>query len=255
MAERSFYDILEVSSDASQETIQAAYERLAAKFDPANEANAGNAAARMRYDAIRQAYMTVGNADNRAAYERKLALRNMVPAAQITVQEPFWTLPKLIVIGVIVLGIGGFYFKHQKDQARLEAEKVIAVAKAREAEEKARAEAEVERIALQRDRDRERSERMEAARLQRERDADLRQVQRDIRTNEISNRVFATMDRAQANGDEQRRRMEEARARQEEARVKREEQQAAMAARQQLARDRAELCRIERERYGKSISC
>jgi hypothetical protein len=34
-----------------------------------------------------------------------------------------------------------------------------------------------------------------------------------------------------------------------------EEARAVAASRQQLARDKAELCRIERERYGRAISC
>lgn len=248
MAERTFYDILEVSDSASSETIQAAYDRLAAKFDPAKESNAGNAAARMQFDAIRQAFLTIGNADSRAQYDRKLQMRDMAPIQRIEVVEPFWTLPKILVLAFVVLAGGGFYLKHQKDQARLEAEKVIAVAKAKEATEKARAEAEVERLAMQRESERERSERMEASRLRRERDADLNQVQREIRTNEITNRVFSTVDRAQARNDDYQKR-------QEEMRIKREEAQAANAARNQLMRDKAELCRIERERYGKTISC
>ena len=248
MAERTFYDMLEVSNSASSETIQAAYERLAAKFDPAKTDNANDAAARMQFDAIRQAFLTLDNADSRAQYDRKLALRNIMPTRPLEVLEPFWTLPKMIVAGLVVLAIGGFYFKHQRDQARLEAEKIIAVAKAKEAEHVARAEAEKERMAMQRESERERYERMEAARLRRERDADVNQFQREARTNEITNRALSGYDRAQERGEESRRRGEE-------SRIRREEAQAAAAARQQLARDKAELCRIERERYGKTISC
>ena len=248
MAERNFYDILEVSSAASSDTIQAAYERLAAKFDPAKESNAGNATARLQHDAIRQAFLTLSETDKRALYDRKLELRTLKPIQSVEVLEPFWTVPKMLIVGIIVLGLAGFYVKHQKEQARLEAEKVIAVAKAKEAEEKARAEVEAERLAQQRDRDRERSERNEAARLRSERDSDVRQFQRENRANEITNRVVGAVDRAQAQGEDYRKRNEE-------TRIKREEAQASAAARQQLARDKAELCRMERERYGKSLSC
>ena len=247
MAERNFYDLLEVSNTASSETIQAAYERLAVNFDPAQESNAGNAAARIQYNAIRQAYLVLNNAESRAQYDRKQQLRTFTPTATVEA-GPFWTLPKLLVVGVILLGMAGFYFKHQKEQARLEAEKMIAVAKAREAEEKAKAEVEVERMAILRENQRERAERMEASRLRRERDADVRQFQRDARVNEINNRVYSSLDRSQTQREDYKRRADE-------DRVKREEAQAAMAARQQLSRDRVELCRIERERYGKSISC
>lgn len=247
MAERTFYDILEVSSTASSETIQAAYERLAAKFDPAQQGAAGDAAARMQFDAIKQAYLTLSKADSRAQYDRKLELRNIAPMRHVEVLEPFWTLPKIIVVGLMVLAAGSYYFKHQRDQSRLEAEKAVAVAKAKEAEEKARA-AEVERLAALRATEQERSEREDAARLRREREADVRQLQRDIRANEITNRVFSTIDRAEAQSEESRKRAEA-------ARIKREEANASAAARQSLARDKAELCRIERERYGRALSC
>jgi curved DNA-binding protein CbpA len=248
MAERSFYDILEVSNTASSDTIDAAYERLAAKFDPALEANAGNAAVRLQYDAIRQAYLALNEADKRREYDRKLALRTFTPVRPIEVLEPFWTVPKMLIAGIIVLGIAGFYVKHQREQSRLEAEKVIAVAKAREAEAKARAEAETERLAMLRENERVRAERYEAARLRSERDADVNNFQRENRVNEITNRVYSSIDRAQAQGEVSVKRAEE-------MRVKREEAQATAAARQQLARDKAELCRIERERYGRALSC
>lgn len=250
MAERTFYDILEVSNTASSDTIQAAYERLAAKFNPEQPANAGNAAARMQFDAVKQAFLTLGNSDARAQYDRKLALRSFTPAraTAMEVQEPFWTMPKLALVGVIVLALGGFYFKHQRDQARIEAEKAVAVAKAKEAEAQARAQAEAERIAAQQMRDQERNERMDAERQRRESETAIRQVQREARVNEITNRALSGYDRALSQQDEQRKRAEE-------ARIKREEAQAAAASRNQLARDRAELCRMERERYGKSISC
>ena len=241
MAERTFYDILEVSDTASSETIQAAYERLAAKFDPAKTGNADNAAARLQYDAIRQAYLTLANADSRAQYDRKLHLRTFTAPRLATVVDSFWTLPKMIITGVIVLAIAGFYFKHEREQARIDAERAVAVAKAREAEEKTRAEAETERLAMQRESERERAERMEAARARRERDADINRVQRDVSNSEYNNRTYSSSNRTQVQNDEYRKRAEEA--------------QAAAAARQQLARDRAELCRIERERYGRSLSC
>lgn len=247
MAERTFYDILEVSHTASSEIIFAAYERLLAKFDPASPANADNAGARMQHDAVRQAYFTLGDAQRRAQYDRKLQLRSFTPVSAPAL-EPFWTLPKMLIAGLIVLALGGFYFKHQRDQARVEAEKAIAVAQAKEAEEKARAQAEAERLAYQREQNAERRERMEAARLRRERDADVRQFQRDARMAEHASRFNNAYDRSMERSDEARRRAEE-------NRVKREEMQAAAAARQQLARDKAELCRMERERYGRALSC
>jgi curved DNA-binding protein CbpA len=248
MAERSYYDILEVSASASSDTINAAYERRAAKFDPTQESNAGNAAARLQFDAIQQAYLTLNSTEKRALYDRKLELRTFTPTRPVEVLEPFWTVPKMLIAGIIFLGAAGFFVKHQKEQSRLEAEKVIAVAKAQEAQAKARAEAETERLAMMRERERQHAERMDAAQLRNDRDADVRQYQRETRVNEMTNRVYSAVDRAQA-------RDEVSAKRAEEMRIKREESQAAVAARQQLARDKAELCRMERDRYGRSISC
>jgi hypothetical protein len=42
---------------------------------------------------------------------------------------------------------------------------------------------------------------------------------------------------------------------QQEEQRRREERNALAQAEQRVARDRAELCRIERERYGRAISC
>lgn len=252
MAESTLYDVLEVSSSASADIIDAAYQRLLEKFDPARETNTYRPHARVQLDAVKQAYLTLGDAEKRALYDRKLAMRgtnvHAYAAAAAPANDPFWSVPKMLIAGAIVIGVTGFYFQHQKEQARIEAEKVIAVAKAQEAEAKARAETEQERLALQRERERDMAARREAAQQRAERDADVRQYQRDARVNDVSNRLFTAVDREQA-------RREASQARAEEMRIKREEAQAAAASRQQLARDRAELCRIERERYGRSISC
>lgn len=251
MAEKTLYDVLEVSSSASTDSIEAAYQRLIAKLDPAKEGNAGNPDARFQLDAVKQAYLTLGNTEKRAQYDKKLEMRSTAAMQYVEVVEPFWTLPKMIVVAIVVLGIGGFYYSHQKEQARLEAEKVIAAAKAKEAEEKARAEAEAARAAVQQEREARSAEattrRAEMA-ARRQQENDVRQFQRDTRSNEITGRALSSFDRAQAQ-------REESLKRSEEARLKREEIQAAAASRQQLARDRAELCRMERERYGKTISC
>lgn len=232
MAERTLYDILEVSNSASPESIRAAYERLSQKIDPSAGADA-----RVQHDAVKEAFFTLNNAEKRAQYDKKLELRAATSMQRIEVVQPFWTLPKLIVLGVVVLGLGGYYYKHQQEQARIEAEKVIAMAKAKEAEEKARAEAEAAQLALQRERD----AKNEARRQYYEQQQAVRQYQSDSRVGAVYGRAIGNADQQSAQRAEANRRAEEARA--------------AAAARQQLARDRAELCRMERERYGRSISC
>ena len=121
---------------------------------------------------------------------------------------------------------------------------MIAAAKAKEAEEKAKAEAEADRMALERAREQKAQERQQYNEQQRA----VGQYRRDATTDAVVSRSLSSYDRAQARGETTAQRAEE-------ARRQREENQAAAAARQSLARDKAELCRMERERYGRSISC
>jgi hypothetical protein len=147
--------------------------------------------------------------------------------------EPFWTIPKLATLVIIVIIAGGFYWKHQREVARLEAEQAIAAAKAKEAEEKAKAEAEQARLEVAK-------QLVNAAQdelQRRDREQALRQYSVDQRAN-----ASATQSQAYQ-------------ARSAELQRQREEQQAASAARAQAAKDKAELCRMERARYGKAISC
>lgn len=233
MADKTLYDILEVSNSASPESIRAAFERLSAKA----ENGAQNADARVQYEALKEAFFTLNNAEKRQQYDKKLAQRASPVLQRVEVIEPFWTLPKLIVLGVIVLALGGYYYKHQQTQMRLEAEKAVAAAKAKEAEEKAKAEIEAERLALQRSREQKAEEQRQ-----------YREQQQAVRRYQGEQRVGRVFDRSMGNADQQAEQRAEANRRAEEAR-------AAAAARQALARDKAELCRIERERYGRSISC
>ena len=246
MSDKTLYDVLEVSAGASPESIRGAYERLAGKFDPDLPENAGNAAARMQHDAVKEAFLTLGNAEKRKLYDARVArARNVLENVQVV--EPFWTVPKMIVAGLVLVAAGGFYHSHQKEQARLkrvEAERQIAAAKAKEAEEQARAEIEQARLENQRRRQDQAAE----DRMRREREIALRQFRAEQRVQE----VHASNDARAAERDRLQRESAERRA---ESQRRSEEMRAQSAAQQQLARDRAELCRIERERYGRAMSC
>lgn len=235
MADKTLYDILEVSNSASPEIIRVAYERLSEKFSPQATGDE-----RIFNDAVKEAFVTLSNPTKRAQYDKTLELRNLrntLGLRSVEVIEPFWTLPKIAIIAVVVLSLGGFYYKHQREQARIEAEKAIAAVKAKEAAEKARAEAEIARMALERDR----QARNEEQRRQYEQQQAIRQYQSDSRAGMAFSRSLSASEQQTA-----------ARA---EANRKNEEARAAAAARQQLARDKAELCRLEYERYGRVISC
>ena len=230
---KTLYDILEVSLSASPESIRAAYERLSAKFSESS----ANPAVKLQATAITEAFLTLNNPAKRAQYDKTLLVRTQPPAYSVEMVDPFWTLPKLIVLLAIVLAFGGMYYKHNKDQAKLEAEKAIAVAKAKEAEEKAKAEAAQQQFELAAQRE----QALQEERQRRERDAAFRQL--DVQ--QRGNRIESVMsDRSK----EQRERV----ALQQR---QREEAAAAAAARQRIAQEKAELCRLERERYGRAISC
>ena len=230
MASKTLYEILEVSESASPETIRAAWERLSPLWDPERPENATTMEARLQYNAINDAYLTLANPTRRAAYDRRLrALWHVTP------KQPSNTLGKFILL-LLVLGIAAHSYNNiRTERARLEAEKLIAAEKAKEAAEKARVELE------QAAQHRERENRALEEKARRQRDIDVMTYQQERQMSE-----------RQAQIDTERERQIKART---EAQRRREEQEAAIAARQQLARDRAELCRLERQRYGRALSC
>lgn len=263
MARKTLYEVLEISPKASPEVITAAYERLCTKYDPAQQANPADAKVRLRLAAIHEAYTTLSDAQKRAQYDDTLeALRPkatpaspppmpVLAAVAPASSPPFWTWPKFLVACAMLLGLAVFYFNHVETRTRLETEARIAEAKAREAQEsqaKARADAEAQRLALQQERERERQQSLEEQRRFQERQAALQQLQSDHQRLAVLDKGRTEQERAQQQRDIAAQRNAEQRRRQDE-------QQATMAANQQLARERAELCRIERERYGRVISC
>jgi molecular chaperone DnaJ len=74
--EKDYYDVLGVSSTASQKDITSAYRKLARKLHP--DANPGDQAAEDRFKEVSAAYEVVGDADKRAEYDEA---RRMGPMA------------------------------------------------------------------------------------------------------------------------------------------------------------------------------
>jgi len=246
VADKTLYDVLEVSAAASPEVIRAAYQRLSEKFDPDRPENAGNSALRMQHDAVKEAFLALANPEKRKLYDARL-VRGRAVLENVQVVEPFWTVPKVIVAGLVLVVVAGFYYSHQKEQARLaraEAERQIAVAKAKEAQEKARAEIEQARIESQR----RRQDQVAEERMRRERESALQRFTVEQRNQEShASQAARTAERERV--------QKEAAERRAESQRRSDEMRAQTAAQHQAARDRAELCRIERERYGKAISC
>lgn len=239
MVDKTLYDILEVSPGAPSEVVLAAYERLSQKYDPQNPANSGNPDIKILRLAVEDAYLTINNPGKRAQYDKKLEARARAMYQPVVVVESFWTTPKLIVIALIALAGGGYYYSQKKAEAKLAAEIAIAEARAqeaREAAEKARSTTEEARLILRQ----QQQERMAEDRARRERDQALRQFSNE-------QRAYSSA----ANSPTMRERQEQ----QREFQRQREEQQAAVAARNVADKEKAELCRLERERYGRAISC
>ena len=124
MASKTLYDILEVSPEASSDSIRAAYERLSATVP-----KAGSPDTDLRAMAMSEAFLTLSDPGRRAQYDKRLSMQ-LQPVPYTEVVDPFWTAGKLIGLALVLIVGGSFYYRYQRDEARLEAEKAVAAAKA-----------------------------------------------------------------------------------------------------------------------------
>ncbi len=245
---KTLYDILEVSTSASPEAIRSAYERLSQKYDPDREEHRGNADIRMRYEAVKEAFFTLGSPEKRARYDRSLTPADPPHAPVVAASEPIWTLPRVVIVALVVLIAGGWYIQGKREELRLETESAIAKARAQEAEARVLAEAvaaEKERLALQQERELERKRALQDMRTRSEFERTRRDFERERQRQEYAERSAHERQARQQTTEAQRREFERQRA--EAANI--------AEARRRAAREKEELCRIERQRYGKAISC
>lgn len=141
---RTLYEILEVSENASQEVIHAAYSRLSEKLK-SKIANAHAPDAEMLLTAISDAYRTLSNPQSRHRYDSTLAMKTVVYEED----APFWTKTKIAFTAATMLLAFGVYAKHSRDiereqteRARIAAEQVENARVAKLEEEKDRQERE-----------------------------------------------------------------------------------------------------------------
>jgi DnaJ-class molecular chaperone len=71
----SFYEILGVAEDATQEQIKSSYRELAKKYHP--DKNPGDSVAEAKMKEVNEAYSTLSNPEARAEYDRKLRGENV----------------------------------------------------------------------------------------------------------------------------------------------------------------------------------
>ena len=114
MAGKTLYGTLGISTNASQETIRAAWERLSSQWDPARPHNA-DAEARRQYAAIQNAYFTLGNTQKRAAYDRMLKGVRRAP-----MKKTRWAL-HTFVLALLAGGLGMYSYGGKVDIARISA--------------------------------------------------------------------------------------------------------------------------------------
>src|SRR6185295_16677124 len=105
MADRTLYDVLEVSPDATPESIRNAFGRLSAKLDPDQPDNAANPGARAQHAAIKEAFLTLENPGKRKRYDVELE-RKWAVFHHVEVVQPFWSLSRIVVIA-LALAVGG----------------------------------------------------------------------------------------------------------------------------------------------------
>lgn len=237
--EKTLYDLLEVSSSASLETIEMAFERLSEKYR-AGSLNAGNLDPETHFNLIKDAWQTLSNPERRQRYDARLN----PPAAVLISQSADFPAGsgnglKWAVVLLLGIGLGSYlYFSHQVELEKqrvaaqalqLEQQRLEQAAQAREASE--------ERI-------RQRELAREEAQAEAQRKAQERQFEYDARNaGRQAERNLAAQESQQ-----QRAEREAARARQraeyeQENLLRREAQDA----RSRLAREQAYLRELERE--------
>jgi curved DNA-binding protein CbpA len=119
MAGKNLYEILEVASNATAETLEAAYrvqcERLKARKDPDT--------ARVMRLAADEAYHTLSNAQTRAQYDLKLRQSAIVITQVAAIDDSSWFSRNwawLVVLAILMGGGGYFYDKNKKERAAAE---------------------------------------------------------------------------------------------------------------------------------------
>lgn len=171
---RSLYDLLEVSENASQDVIHAAYSRLSDKLKSQIATdNTSNAEIQLR--AIADAYRTLSKPESRQRYDHSLAMKNV----EYEEDQPFWTRTKLIIAALILLVAGVAYSQHVRQVEREKTERARIAAEQAEKELAAKIQEEADRL----ESERARQEQLEAAQQK-------AQIERDRRyAEQVSARV------------------------------------------------------------------
>jgi curved DNA-binding protein CbpA len=236
------YEVLQVADDADATDILAAYQHLRQTFDPDAPGNPQDDAARLHYQAIREAYSTLSNPQRRRQYDASLATVDDESPAALS-----WSPKYAIFLLLACLVAYGGYWKYRSNQAAVDA---------RLLEEKARAvkmEAEIERLKSELNA-REDSGRMRM--LEQQQDAVARQQSRELERNrelaeEVTNQnetERARVERLQERQQDYERQRLEAQRRAEEMLARRQTAESEADARRRAAQDAQTIQALETER-------
>lgn len=126
MAIKTLYSVLGLASSAYPEDIEEAFHHLKLQYPQAKLDADENA--RIRFQAVQQAYETLRNPDARALYDQKLAKAGIKVNTQAYAAEDGATgwisTRNIIVAGLILILISGMWVYHARQKAREERETV-----------------------------------------------------------------------------------------------------------------------------------
>ena len=86
--DKNYYDILEISKNASPEVIEKAYKALVKKYHPDLQSENSKKDAELKMKELNEAYETISNPEKRQAYNQKLEyIEKQQTQSQIQTQE------------------------------------------------------------------------------------------------------------------------------------------------------------------------
>jgi len=239
---KSLYSILGVSPDANAADIERAYAGHLDRFANSDDAQLAEQQ-RIRLIAIKEAYAVLADPLKRQHYNQKLfapatlAVPVLPTARPVSADSTAW-VNKVKVVGALLVALLALYVYSSREQEKLRIQHELQQKAVQLAEEEQRRAAEEQESRHQR------QEQLDAQARERQSKADWERLNHEI---DYRQRQSASLDEQKA----QRERYERQQAEREADALQR---RAVSDARYQALRDKADLQRMERERYGKVIT-